>query len=48
MDEVVTWASQNNAGYTGLTLKGGSDMPRAMSLIGRPSSGVMHGPKWTD
>ena len=27
-DEVVTWASQNNAGYTGLTLKGGDpDMP---------------------
>ena len=27
-DEVVTWASQNNTGYTGLTLKGGDpDMP---------------------
>ena len=27
-DEVVNWASQNNAGYTGLTLKGGDpDMP---------------------
>ena len=40
-DEVVQWSSDNNAGYTGLTLKGGDpDMPASNISIGRQLSGV--------